>query len=228
MCHVTQYLIVGNKPCVVKKTPEQKLFPKEILAPTPIPEKKEEIKEEPQPVTFIPQNFTPATGTLSADLLFDMINQHRASISLPAYQKEPQVCSVADARKDEIVHEMFVTGALHAGFWGDNYPFWATENMIWQHTEAEAMNWWLNSPVHRSAIEGNYAYACGTCNGEVCNMIFTSLAPKATESAQFAYVQPVITPKIETPKIELKPQEIISKAVDNEKAKLPISTTILR
>lgn len=219
-CPLTQYLSVAKKPCV-KVPPKQKLFLKEQLIPTPEP-KKEEKKEEATPqITFSPQNFTPApTGTLSADVLFTMINEHRASISLPAYQKEAQVCGVAEGRREEITQEIFVTGALHAGFWSDNHPFWATENMIWQHTETEAMNWWLNSPVHRSAIEGDYLYACGTCNGEVCNMIFSSLTPKATQSATFAVAT---TPKVEVPKQAtptVKPEEALSKTLQTEKNRL--------
>lgn len=225
---MAQYLIVSKKSCVKPQTATQKLFPREALAPAPIPQKKEEEKQTPY-ITFVAENFTPApTGTLSADLLFDMINQHRTSISLPVYQKEAQVCAVAEGRKDEITHEIFVTGALHSGFWADNHAFWATENMIWQHTETEAMNWWLNSPVHRAAIEGDYTYACGTCNGEVCNMIFSSLTPKATASASFTAALPLVS-KVETPKTtvpSITPEKALSKMLSIEQSRLANTLTI--
>lgn len=224
---MAQYLIVDKKPCVKKSTPQEKLFPKEKLVPTIEPKKEEKKEEVKQPeIAYTQPNALPASpsGTLSADVLFEMINSHRASISLPPYQKEGQICSIAEGRREEIVHEIFVTGALHAGFWSDNHPFFATENMIWQNTEAEAMNWWLNSPVHRSAIEGDYLYACGTCNGEVCNMIFSSLTPKVLPANP-----PVVIgekPKIGTPLIPtVKPEEVLSKALTTEKSRLANSLT---
>ncbi len=229
-CPMAQFLTVGNKPCVKNQTPEQKLFPKEALVPTP--ELKKETKKEnhnPQ-IAFVPKNPVPeSNGSLSAEVLFNMINEHRAQINLPAYQNEDQVCSIAAGRRDEIVEEIFVTGQLHAGFWGDNHPFWATENMIWQHSEKLAMNWWLNSPIHRAAIEGDYLYACGTCNGEVCNMVFSSLTPKVTPVKQVAAaLEPpqtdALQPTVQTP----TPQVTFSKVLAAEKGKLTNTSSIIR
>lgn len=111
-----------------------------------------------------------------------MVNNHRKGIGLTPFEHEKNVCEVADSRKYEMVQEIFVTHTLHAGFYAKNLPYWATENLIWQHTEAEALNWWLHSPIHRSALEGNYKYACGVCSGQVCNMVFTNYEPKIQAS----------------------------------------------
>lgn len=227
---MTQSLIVVKSACVKKETPDQKLFLSEKLAPTPEIKKivkKEKLEEK---TVFIAQNPVPEhAGELSADVLFDMINQHRSQISLPVYQKEPQVCAIAAGRREEIVQEIFVTGQLHAGFWGDNNPFWATENMIWQHSEKLAMNWWLNSPIHRAAIEGDYLYACGTCNGEVCNMIFSSLIPKITRLPEVAIAAE--PPKLEgaSPTMQAPtPQEAFAKVVDVEKNRFSNAQGIIR
>ncbi len=159
-----------------KKVKNSEFLPTSTLIPK-IELKKEEKKEEVVKTPAL--QFTPnPTGELSAEVLFEMVNAHRASISLPVFEKEAQVCHVAEARRQGIADEIFQGLPLHAGFYNMNLPYWATENMIYQHTEQEALSWWLNSPVHRSAIEGNYRYACGVCNGEVCNMVFTNLEPK--------------------------------------------------
>ncbi len=185
-CPMAQFIVIGNSSCTKPKkiTPTAEFLPTTNLIP---PVKLEEKKEEKKPTPPTPL-VTPAvsvietnTATLSADLLFSLTNTHRAEIGLPAFEHDVQVCSVADSRKYEMVDEIFSTHNLHAGFYAKNLPYWATENLIWQHTEKEALNWWLNSPIHRSAIEGNYKYACGVCNGEVCNMVFTNYEPKIAE-----------------------------------------------
>ena len=121
-----------------------------------------------------------SSGGLNAEVLFAMVNQTRASAGLPAFQKHPDVCSIAYSRAPEIENEIYGNSYIHAGFRTKNIPFWASENMISQQTEQEALNWWLNSPVHRSAILGSDTYACTVCSGKTCAMIFSSLEPKAS------------------------------------------------
>jgi uncharacterized protein YkwD len=147
----------------------------------------EESIESTPTVTTIPEQTAdivlaqaapaPADGSLNADVLFNMINTHRSSIGLPPFQKDAGLCSVAQSRAPELYSEVF-GGYMHAGFYARNLPYWATENMIHQDTEQAAFNWWMNSSVHRGAIEGNYTHACGACQGKSCAMIFTSFVPK--------------------------------------------------
>lgn len=184
---MAQFIVIAPSGCNKPKkvTPTAEFLPtSSLIPPVKIDEKKEvEKPTSPAPTVTPTVSITDTnTATLSADLLFTLTNNHRAEIGLPAFEHEPQVCSVADSRKYEMVNEIFNTHNLHAGFYAKNLPYWATENLIWQHTEAEALNWWLNSPIHRSAIEGNYKYACGVCNGEVCNMVFTNYEPKIVEA----------------------------------------------
>lgn len=142
-------------------------------SPTPI------ATPAPTPQATPNQSFTPPAGSLSADTYFNMINNHRSSIGLPAFEKHPQLCEVAASRGPELNNEIFGNSYIHAGFRKLNLPYWATENMIGYPTEEIGFSWWMNSSVHRQAIESaDYKYACGTCAGKACAMLFTSFVPK--------------------------------------------------
>jgi len=215
---MAQFIVIANSSCEKPKktTPTSEfLASSNIIPPVKIEEKKEPEKITQNPVITQAVNTVDTnTATLSADLLFQLTNNHRAEIGLTAFEHEAQVCAVADSRKYEMVDEIFNTHNLHAGFYAKNLPYWATENLIWQHTEAEALNWWLHSPVHKSAIEGNYKYACGVCNGEVCNMVFTNYDPKVVET-------PVATDSSQ----EKKPE---TSAINSITVKNTISMTVLK
>lgn len=117
-------------------------------------------------------------GGLNADAIFAMVNEHRAQMGLPPFQKSDNLTQIAKERTPELQNEMYGGAGMHAGFYNRHLPYWATENIISQKTEADAVNWWLHSPIHRSAIEGNYTNASVACQGNNCSMIFTSFAPK--------------------------------------------------
>lgn len=187
-CPMAQFIVVGSAEC--KKTNENKsqLIPSSAFRPTITPSRIPKTQESAivEPI-YTPQEalqVEPSGASLSSDVLFSLVNTHRQAQSLPPFERDGAVCAVAESRKTEISQEIFVTHALHSGFYAKNLPYFATENVIWQHTEAEALNWWLHSPVHRAAVEGEYKYACGVCNGEVCNMIFTSYEQKPITMSQ--------------------------------------------
>jgi uncharacterized protein YkwD len=133
------------------------------------------VQSTPQPATSAP---TSSGSVLNADVLFNMVNAYRSSIGLASFQKDERICSVAASRGPELDNEIYVTHTMHAGFYARNLPYWATENMISMQTEQQALDWWLHSPVHRAAIEGDYKYACTGCYGRSCDMIFTNFSPK--------------------------------------------------
>lgn len=118
--------------------------------------------------------------SLDSNLLFDLINSHRSQLNLPPFQKEDRICQIAEGRAPQLEHEIFGGGGMHSGFRALNLPYWATENMIHQPNEQAALNWWLNSPIHRRAIEGDYTYSCGACQGNNCAQIFTNFTPKSS------------------------------------------------
>ncbi len=125
-------------------------------------------------------SYTPPTNTpsLNADLIFNMINDHRVALGLPKVEKEDKLCQLAQMRAPEGIAEVFKTGAIHSGLYNRNIPFWITENMKYGTSELEAFTWWLNSYIHRKAIEGNYKYSCGACSGNLCVQEFTNYQPK--------------------------------------------------
>lgn len=137
----------------------------------------------PEPTATPPSTptSTPApvsSNSLNADTMFSLINAHRQSMGLPAFEKEEKLCQLAASRAPELYDEIFVTGKVHAGFDARNLPYWITENMVSRPTEQEGFNWWLSSSLHRRAIEGNFKYSCGACSGNSCAQLFTSYDPK--------------------------------------------------
>ncbi|HLL60706.1 MAG TPA: hypothetical protein VK338_03235 [Candidatus Nitrosocosmicus sp.] len=131
--------------------------------------------------TQIPTQFPVAGGNFStsasADRIFELINAHRASISLPAFEKEERLCQLAVSRGPELAAEA-ANGNYHAGLYARNLPYWITENMAFYQTVEQNMNFWLNSSIHRAAIQGNYRYSCGYCEGNICIQLFTNYTPK--------------------------------------------------
>jgi len=139
-----------------------------------------------------------ATNTvLNADVLFNLVNATRAQYGLAPFQKDERICTVAISRAPELDNEIWVSRTMHAGFYARNLPYWATENIISMHSEQEAVTWWLNSPVHRAALLGNYTHACTACSGGSCGMIFTNFEPKQVVAAPTQVVMP--TPAASTP-----------------------------
>lgn len=120
---------------------------------------------------------TPDTSAyaLNADVVFDLVNKYRASIGIPTVQKDDRVMEVAKERAPEIFDEVFVNGNMHAGFYARHVPYHSSEIIIYYNTEEGAVQWWLNSPVHRGIIsDSTYTHAGIACSGKSCSMIFAS------------------------------------------------------
>lgn len=128
-------------------------------------------------ISPIPLVIEKPQASLNAERLFQLINDYRIQLGLPAFQKDPVICDIAKQRGPALDREV-ETGTIHAGFYALNLPYWATENMKYGGNEQEMFNWWLNSPIHRRAIEGEFKFACGECYGRSCNQIFTSYIEK--------------------------------------------------
>lgn len=131
----------------------------------------------PKPLMVSEQSITTETAlSLQADVIFELVNAHRTNIGLAAVQKDERVMQVAISREPELFDEIFVNGNMHAGFYARNLSYKASEIVIYFNTEEGAVNWWLNSPVHRSIIENaSYTHAGIGCAGKACSMIFASL-----------------------------------------------------
>ncbi len=121
-----------------------------------------------------------STGGLNPEVIFSMVNQIRADAGLPQFAKDDRLCALANERAPELYNEIYVNGNMHAGLARrqPSIPYRVTENMISQQTEQQAVNWWMNSPIHRSAILGNYTHGCVSCSGNNCAMLFSSFVSK--------------------------------------------------
>lgn len=188
-----KYLTIGN--CEVKKTSQTETVVKganrganEIAyaveptkyIPTPTIAVTIAPSMVPNPMQQAPLDMYPADGAnLDSNLIHDLINAHRAAIGKPGFQKDPALCQLAQVRSVELHGELFEgKGYLHSGLYNRNLPYWITENAKYGSNEAGTVRWWLNSPIHRSAIEGDYSYSCGACTGTKCTQLFTSYTPK--------------------------------------------------
>ncbi len=118
------------------------------------------------------------SGSLSSNRLFEMINDYRKSLKLPAFEKNEYLCKVADERRPELPNEIYGTGYIHQGLYDRKLPYWITENMAYYDTEDQIFSFWLRSSLHRHAIEGTYKYSCGACEGTICVELFTSFVSK--------------------------------------------------
>jgi|GEM_PF-4045529 len=116
--------------------------------------------------------------SLDADRIFTMINNYRADLGLSPYVKEEKLCSLARERGPELYDEIFVNGNIHGGLYDRDLPWWITENMKYGGSEESVFHWWLSSPIHRKAIEGDFTLSCGECFGNSCVQLFTSYTPK--------------------------------------------------
>ncbi|MEK7605315.1 MAG: hypothetical protein AAB478_02195 [Patescibacteria group bacterium] len=169
----------GSEKTVLSKATIEELVDANTT-PTPIQPVQEPV------VTIIPTAEVLAaedqvsSSQLSADVLFNLVNATRANYGLAPFQKDDRICNVAVSRAPELDSEIWVTRTMHAGFYARNLPYWATENVISTRTEQQALNWWMHSPVHRSALLGNWKYACVACSGKSCSMIFTNFDMKQT------------------------------------------------
>lgn len=112
--------------------------------------------------------------SLNADLVFQLINLDRKAKNLVSFEKDAELCSLANSRVSEIDNEIFGSSTIHAGFRARNIPYWITENMAGYGSEQANVNWWLGSTIHRNAIEGDYKYSCGACTATSCVQLFTS------------------------------------------------------
>lgn len=141
------------------------------------------VKPSPTPTSVLPspssqQSETPpapVTGSADGEAMFAKINAHRASIGLPAFQKSDRLCAIASQRAPEIHNEVFGSGYIHQGFNERGYNANATENMVAMGSLDANFNWWMNSGIHRRAIESpTLVYSCGECVGGGCVQIFSS------------------------------------------------------
>lgn len=115
---------------------------------------------------------------LSADVLFSLVNNYRAGLGLPPFQKSQATCDLAASRAPEIYNEIYITHTMHAGMYARHLPYWNSENIIYMNSEQAAFTWWKNDYIHRVQMQGNYVFSCVACSGNACVQEFTNFTPK--------------------------------------------------
>lgn len=111
------------------------------------------------------------------ETIFELANKYRQSLSLPVFEKDEKLCSLAAARSTELAGELS-NGVLHSGLYNRNLPYWVWENAKVGSDEEETVKWWIGSPIHNSSLVGDYKYSCVACSGTYCSQLFTSYSPK--------------------------------------------------
>lgn len=178
-------LVTVEQPPVIytveEPTPKPSIIPEtkvaEVIQVTEVAEAKQkiEIKEtkspEPSSVPVV------ELGSPNAEKLFLMVNEHRAKLGKPAFDKDDRLCKIAEGRAPQVDGELS-SGTLHKGFKALNLPYWATENIAAYNTIEEDFKFWISDYIHRAAIEGDHKYSCVACAGASCSQIFSSFVPR--------------------------------------------------
>ncbi|MDQ3099399.1 MAG: hypothetical protein M3Q44_06655 [bacterium] len=162
---------------VVTKFPTLTPTVRPTLKPTIMPTTIPSVKLTPSTAPMV-KKVSPVVGSLSGDVIFDLINKHRLSIGKPALLKDDALCSIAQNRAPQISDELYGGKKMHSGFYSLALPYWATENIAAYTTEAQAVRWWLSDYIHKKAIESDAKYSCAACTGRFCSQIFTSFVKK--------------------------------------------------
>lgn len=119
-------------------------------------------------------------ATSAEKVVYDLVNQHRASKGLAPFKLDTRVSGVARSHSLNMANGSVPLG--HAGFNDrveqikDMMPMQqAAENVAWFPTAEAAVQGWLSSPGHRSNIEGSFtATGIGVVKGEL-GLYFTQL-----------------------------------------------------
>jgi len=174
-------------PTISEVTPEPTTAPVKVKQTEKVVELKESPRSTPDPSTAPTPTPSPISSpvvtpsnrnSLNAELIFQMINNHRVSIGKPAFEKDERLCKIAKERVPQLQNEIFGGGVMHAGLKAMNLPFWNTENMAGYQTEKQTFDWWMSDYIHRVAIESDHKYSCGACLGNTCAQEFSSFVPK--------------------------------------------------
>lgn len=155
------------------------------LGEPPVASKPAEILASFMPTpTILPAHSLKTGPRLNALYLFNLVNAYRKKVKLTEFKPNEQLCQIAVSRLPELAAEIYGGRGMHSGFQKREISKTATENLISFHTEEEALNWWLNSYVHRNAIEGDYKYSCVACKDNNCTELFTNIEPRKEEILQ--------------------------------------------
>jgi len=110
----------------------------------------------------------PTRPAPNPDKLFFLINEYREQNNLPAFEKNDELCSIAEKRSNNYLD-------YHKGFLAEysSYPYKVSENVTTGLEPNDAFQGWKGSPAHNAAMLADWKYACVACD-ITCVTIFSS------------------------------------------------------
>lgn len=105
--------------------------------------------------------------------LWEIIQRYRMDIGKPVFIEDPRLCALADERVQEIKIE-FKHRLTESKY---NTEYSKSEILLgceFYCNSFIALDTWLNSPPHKSAIDGDWKYSCLRCSSGYCVQIFSS------------------------------------------------------
>lgn len=111
---------------------------------------------------------------LSADKLFQIVNEWRVKEGYQQYEKSEFTCEISNQRLPEIKINFNHAGFSAERFCPKDLDCKIGENLVeGYNSEEEAFNSWLNSPTHRNNLESDYTHSCIKCDSGYCVHIFS-------------------------------------------------------
>ncbi|MDX1462111.1 MAG: CAP domain-containing protein [Marinirhabdus sp.] len=125
---------------------------------------KEEVTTTEEVDYRIDLNLANETNWMLADDILELVNAHRATLQLPSIKRDQTYASAYAVDhtqymidKAQLSHDNF---GVRASALKDQGASLVGENVAYGYDTAESVvNAWLNSPSHRSTIEGNYTHS---------------------------------------------------------------------
>lgn len=112
---------------------------------------------------------------LDSEILWSLIQTWRIENGLHAYIKNQELCKIAIDRSDD----EFDYNNPHKGFIEKYHKgsYSISENLTGATSEKDALNRWLNSPLHRQALEKDFRFSCTATYKDLAVQIFSNLSP---------------------------------------------------
>lgn len=120
-----------------------------------------------------PPEVVPTKVPISAEIIWNQVNEWRISQGKKAYILDENICKVAQERADEITkdfgHQLFMSHINELKKFA-----YVGENLAGElKTNEDAMWGWLLSPEHHKTLEDNrYTHSCIRCTDNDCAQIF--------------------------------------------------------
>lgn len=119
---------------------------------------------------FKPAKAVQISDALSAEKLTALVNKWRVESGFQMYEKNEALCKISDNRVNDGID-------YHKGLYDkySKYPSYIAENSTEVYeTNESALNEWLNSPSHKSALEKPYRYSCISTKNNFAVQIFSN------------------------------------------------------